>query len=146
MYQLGTTAPRNTAGSLRTQQAKGQTPHRKEGTRAAADPKSFTQRRTMPCAQGEMLCLRQNRALQAPDGHVCQGKRGRRLHGSCGSGSQDNKTAPRLQHVRRQDWQAQKRHQLGVLGRDHLNYRRTRARGVRRVLVRVRTTTGSSRF
>ena len=55
-----------------THEDSGQTPHRKEGTRAAADPKSSTQRRTLPCAEGE-LCLQQDRTPQAPDGHVCKG-------------------------------------------------------------------------
>ena len=53
--------------------------HQRPNVTSAPQPKPYT----MPCAARE-LCLVQNRTPQAPDGHLCRGVCGRRLHGLCG--------------------------------------------------------------
>ena len=84
----------NTHTHTHEQQRTGQIQHRNESARTTADrPEQLyaAQRRTMPCAEGE-LCHQPDRTPQAPHGHVCNGGCGGRLHGNCGSMFKDHET------------------------------------------------------
>ena len=86
--------PRNSARWKHTQKTNsGQTQHRHEGTRAAADAKSSTQRRGAPCLVRTVNCAITKTERRKPlMGHVCQGGCGGRLHGNCGSMFDDHDT------------------------------------------------------
>ena len=62
----------------------GHPQHKNEGTRAAADPKSSTQRRGTPCLVRTVNCAVDKTELRKPlMAHVGQGSCGGRLHGNC---------------------------------------------------------------
>ena len=101
----------------------------------------------MPCADGE-LCHQQDRTLQAPHGHVCQGGCGGRLHGNCGSMFDDHETKRICSTcvAKAGKRKATPAESAGV--GPSKRPKKTKGGGVRRVLVLVRgrTTTKSLRF